>query len=100
MLFGVHIQINRLTRVAFVSNAVEAGSSHRRLQQVWIGRTVHEPNLETARIGNTHHVSTIVTGVCNSIRRPRRTGCSNRRVDAFVTVDGWDEYRGHGIGAV
>ena len=58
------------------------------MTEVGIDGSVHQPQLETARIGDPHHVRPVVSPVRNGVWRPGCARGRDRRVDPLVAVDG------------
>ena len=95
---GIHVDVEARARVAIIGDAVEAGGEQPGLQQIGIGGTIGEADLEAAGFGNADQMGPVVAGIGHRVRRPGRARCRPRRIDALVGVDGRVEQRGQRIG--
>ena len=70
MALGVHVDVEALAGIAPVPDAVEAGGQERGLQQVGVGGTVGEAQLEAAGVGDADHVRAVVAAIGDGVGRP------------------------------
>ena len=100
MPLGIHVDVETLAWVAFVGDAVETAGQDAGLQQIGVGGTVHQPELEAAGVGDAHHMGAVVAAVGQGVGRPGGAGNRTRRVDALIAVHRRREDGAERIGVV
>ncbi len=86
MAFAVHVEVGVGPGIGIRCQSAEAGGDDDGLQQIGVGGTVRQAQLEAAGAGHAHHVGAVVARPRHRIGRPCRAGNGARGVDALVGV--------------